>query len=166
MLAPVEALTGFALLTGALSWFTQAFPPLSRRRALAMDIDGLRAAGYRDAIKGLDVQTVSRDLTTLSSEISKSVVDLVQHSESYFFLEVNPQTSLAFQLSYLLEVVDAAEVSTNPDVAVSVKRLTSALDALAEELGEQFLSASGSRAEGFRACALDHGYSENHVADR
>ena len=166
LLAPMQALTGFALLTGALSWFTQAFPPLSRRRVLAMDIDGLRAAEYRDAVHDLDAQTVSRDLTTLSSEVSKSVVDLVQHSESYFFLEVNPQTSLAFQLSYLLEVLDAAAVSTNPDVAVSVERLASALDALAEQLDDQFLSTSGSRAEVFRAYALDHGYSDHAVAER
>ncbi len=166
LLAPVQALTGFALLTGALSWFTQAFPPLSRRRSLAMDIGGLRAAGYREASPKLDTQTVSRDLTTLSSEVSKSVVDLVQHSESYFFREVNPQTSLAFQLPYLVEVCDVAKASMDVDVRIAAARLDSALDALGEELGQQFLSIEGSRDAIFRAYATDHGFRDGDSRDR
>ncbi len=166
MLAPVQALTGFALLTGALSWFTQAFPPLSRRRALAMDIDGLRAAGYSDVLHELEAQSVSRDLATLSSEVSKCVVDLVQHSESYFFLEVNPQTSLAHQLPYLSEVCDEAMASTAPDVGAAARRLHSALDTLGEELADNFLSTGGPRAEVFRAYARDHGYRTHDASQR
>ena len=165
MLAPVQALTGFALLTGALSWFTQAFPPLSRRRSLAMDIDGLRAAGYREASLKLDTQTVNRDLTTLSSEVSKSVVDLVQHSESYFFQEVDSRTSLAFQLPYLVDVCEVAQTSMDVDVRVAAARLDSALDALADELGQQFLSTDGSRDEIFHAYATDHGFGDGDASD-
>lgn len=157
LLAPLQALTGFALLTGALSWFTQAFPPLSRRRALALDIDGLRDAKYLDTIGALDPQTVSRDLTVISSDVSKAVVDLVQHSESYFFLEVDPRTSLASQLPYLGDVCEAAQLGTNADVKASAGRLDSALKALVEELRDQFLDTDGSRAEVFRAYARDHG---------
>ncbi len=161
MLAPVQALTGFALLTGALSWFTQAFPPLSRRRALAMDIDGLAEAEYCSVIDDLEPITVAQTLATLSSEVSKSVVDLVQHSESYYFLEVNPQTSLANQVGYLLRVREVSAASANASVRVASERLGSALEALSTELSQQFLSLEGSTEKVFRAYALDHGYHRN-----
>lgn len=155
----VLQVVGWALI------YLQAFPPLSRRRSLAMDIDGLRAAGYREASLKLDTQTVNRDLTTLSSEVSKSVVDLVQHSESYFFQEVDSRTSLAFQLPYLVDVCKVAQASMDVDVRVAAARLDSALDALAEELAQQFLPMDGSRDEIFHAYATDHGFGDGDASD-
>lgn len=46
--APFEALTGFALLTAALTWFTQIYPPLMRRRALALELKAGRRRLCRD----------------------------------------------------------------------------------------------------------------------
>ncbi len=161
MLAPVQALTGFALLTGALSWFTQAFPPLSRRRALAMDIDGLSKAEFVGAIENLDPITVTMTVSSLSSQVSQSVVDLVQYSESYYFLEVNPQTSLAHQVGYLLDVRDAAARSSDVGVRMASNQLGSALESLSTELGQQFLSVDDSPSEVFRAYARDHGYGDD-----
>mgnify|MGYP002712886353 FL=1 len=52
--APFEALTGFALLTAALTWFTQIYPPLMRRRALALEIKGLADADYAETIEEVE----------------------------------------------------------------------------------------------------------------
>jgi len=41
----LEAITGFALLTAALAWFSQVWPPMARRRSLAAE---LRALGRAD----------------------------------------------------------------------------------------------------------------------
>src|SRR5690606_25494602 len=51
-LSPLEALTGFALLTAGLTWFSQIYPPLSRRRALALELKGLADTGYADDLEG------------------------------------------------------------------------------------------------------------------
>lgn len=48
--SPMEALTGFALLTAALAWFMQIYPPLSRRRTLALKLKGLAEVGYAGKI--------------------------------------------------------------------------------------------------------------------
>ncbi len=161
-LAPAQALTGFALLTGAFSWFTQAFPPLSRRRALALDIAGLADADYVSTLTDLDTTTISRDLSTLSADVDKCVVDLVQHSESYYFLEVQPSTSLARQLPYLMELRDRSAKCTTPDVRLAALRLGSALDGLATELNDQFLGSGGPPEEVFRAYARDHERTGKH----
>lgn len=73
--SPFEALTGFALLTAALTWFTQIYPPLSRRRALALELKGLADAGYAEAIGELDAATASRVLDTLTADVKKVSVD-------------------------------------------------------------------------------------------
>ena len=40
LVTSLQGLTGFALLTASLTWFIQIYPPLSRRRALAMSLNG------------------------------------------------------------------------------------------------------------------------------
>ncbi len=162
LLAPAQALTGFALLTAALSWFTQSFPPLSRRRALALDIACLADADYASALADLDTATISRELSTLSSDVDKCVVDLVQHSESYYFLETQPSTSLARQLPYLMELRDRSAEFSSPDVRVASRRLESALDELATELDNQFLGSGGPPEEVFHAYARDHKRTGSH----
>lgn len=159
LLAPLQALTGFALLTGALSWFTQAYPPLSRRRALALDIACIADADYADELATLDAPTAAAALWVLTSDVTKSVVDLVQHSESYYFLEVKSRTSLASQLPYLVALQEKAADSTSPDLRLAARRLQSGLDEMARELDNQFLGTGGSMQEVFRSYARDHGQS-------
>lgn len=157
MLTPLQALTGFALLTGALSWFTQAFPPLSRRRALALDIAGMADVDYVAAMPNLAPTSIAGDLSMLASEVSKSVIDLVQHSESYYFREVETRTSLASQIPYLRRVQECAEGMDSTDVHLAARRLGTALDEIATELDGQFLRTGGSTDDVFRAYAHDHG---------
>lgn len=41
----LEAVAGFALLTAALAWFSQVWPPIARRRSLAAELRALGDAG-------------------------------------------------------------------------------------------------------------------------
>lgn len=51
------------------------------------------------------------------------------------------------------------------DVRISALRLSSCLDALAQELGQQFLSTDGTRDTIFRAYAADHGHDDEDATD-
>lgn len=155
MAAPLEALTGFALLTSALTWFTQVYPPLSRRRALALELKGLADAGYAEAMAELDPVAAGRALETLASEIGKARVDFTQHSESYYFQEEDPDLSLARQLPYALVLRDAA-ASPAPQLRSSAAVLSRALDQLGAKLRENFVDAGEDLHAVFAAYATDH----------
>ena len=157
MAAPVEALTGFALLTAALTWFTQVYPPLSRRRALALELKGLADSGYAEQLPALDPATVARVLDKLASGIGKARIDFTQHTESYYFQEEDPDLSLARQLSYALVLRDAAAASSTPDLRVGAELLSQALEQLALKLQRDFVASSPDPASAFAAYAADHG---------
>lgn len=156
MATPLEALTGFALLTAALTWFSQVYQPLSRRRALALELKGLTDTGYAHAMAGLDPVAVSRTLETLASEIGKARIDLTQHTESYYFQEEDTDLSLARHLPYALVLCDAAATSAAPGLRACAGVLSSSLDRLAAKLREDFVDADEDLHETFRAYAADH----------
>jgi hypothetical protein len=155
--SPLEALTGFALLTAALTWFTQIYPPLSRRRALALELKGLADVGYADAIREMDAATVSRVLDTLAAEVVKVRLDFTQHAEGFYFQEQNPDVSLSRQLPYALRLRDAALDRQETAVRLSARQLSLALDQLGSELKESFLHTGENLEEIIDAYATEHG---------
>jgi hypothetical protein len=155
--SPLEALTGFALLTAALTWFTQVYQPLSRRRTLALELKSLADVAYAEGIGGEDPASVARVLDGLAADVMKSRVDLTQHSESYYFQEKDPQLSLARQLPYAIVLRDRALQAPAPAVRSSARRLGIALDQLADKLREGFLHRGEDAEDVFAAYAEDHG---------
>ncbi|MGD6980377.1 MULTISPECIES: potassium channel family protein [Citricoccus] len=73
MAAPVQALTGFALLRAGLTWFTQVHPPLSRRRALAL---ALRDSAHHSKVPELPAGAprLSAALDRLGSVLAEDFV--------------------------------------------------------------------------------------------
>lgn len=157
LVSPLEALAGFALLTTALTWFTQIYPPLSRRRALALELKGMADHSYADCIGELDEAAVSRGLDSLTAGLAQVLIDFTQHPEGYYFQEEDPDLSLARQLPYALALRDAASASASPTVRFSGQRLTHALDHLGKKLRKDFLSAGDSLEEAVTGYAADHG---------
>jgi hypothetical protein len=153
--SPAEALIGFALVTAALTWFTQLYPPLSRRRTLALQLKWLAETGYAEAIRAVDGVTASRVLDTLAAEIGKVRVDFAQHTETYYFQEPDPDLSLAWQLPYALQLRDTAQDSRDAAVRLSADQLSLALEQLAATLKDNFLSTGQHSAEVFAAYAAD-----------
>jgi voltage-gated potassium channel Kch len=155
--APLEALAGFALLTAALTWFTQIYPPLSRRRALAVELKGLADNRYADSMDALGSANVSRVLDNLAGEVAKIRIDFSQHAEGYYFREHDPELSLARQLSYALVLRDRAALSSSAEVRLSGNRLGHAMDQLGKKLQQDFLTSAESADAAVAAYAEDHG---------
>lgn len=153
---PLEALTGFALLTAALTWFTQIYPPLSRRRSLALELMFLADVDYADGIAQEHPVTAARVLDGLAADVAKARVDFTQHGETYYFQEEDPNLSLAHQLPYALRLRDRAAASAHPQVRTSARRLGLALEQLGLKLREDFVSAGEAPEETFAAYAADH----------
>jgi hypothetical protein len=82
--SPLQALTGFALLTAALTWFNQIYPPLSRRRALALELKVLAASDWAQTMHDGDPAVLTRVLDALAAEVIKVRIDFAQHSEGYY----------------------------------------------------------------------------------
>ncbi|AGF71300.1 potassium channel family protein [Corynebacterium halotolerans] len=154
--SPFEALTGFALITAALTWFIQVYPPLSRRRTLALELKDLGDVVYDESIRDVDPLATARVLDTLTAEVEKVRVDFTQHTEGFYFLEPDPDLSLARQLSYALRIRDAALDVDHPEVLLSAQRLARALEQLADKLRGDFLRSGETPEEIFAAFAAEH----------
>lgn len=156
--SPVQALTGFALLTGALTWFTQVYPPLSRRRALALELKALAAARHAETLDDAGPAVATRVLDTLSAEVARTRIDFAQHSEGYYFQESDPDLSLARQLPYALQMRDAAMRSPETVVRRSGRQLSMAIEQLTAELDQTFVHTGEGPADVIAAYAADHGH--------
>lgn len=155
-ISPFEALTGFALLTAAVSWFMQIYPALARRRALAVRLSLLQHAGYIDRLEELNESAVSNTLESLVADVVQVRVDLTQTSESYYFWESNKELSLPVSLPYAVDLAAAARASNRPAVQMGGELLRDALESLAEFLREEFLRKEETLEDVFRHYAADH----------
>lgn len=154
---PFQALTRFALLTAALTWFTQIYPPLMRRRALALELKGLADVGYAEAIGAIEPAIATRVLDTLAQQVGTVGIDFAQHTEGFYFQECNPDLSLARLLPYALRLRDAAVARDVVAVRLSAQQLSVALEQLGEEIEQDFMSTGEDPGEVFAACAAEHG---------
>jgi hypothetical protein len=156
MTTPLEGLAGFALLTAAMTWFSQIYPPLARRRVLALELTGLAEVGYAEQIGVISPATLCRVLDTLASGIATVRVDLTQHSECFYFLEQNLGQSLAHQLPCAIELRDAARSRQEAEVRLSAQRLSAAVDELTRKLKDDFGLPGKSSTEVIASYAAEH----------
>jgi hypothetical protein len=157
-LMPFEALTGFALLTAAVSWFMQIYPALGRRRALAIRLSLLQNARYAEKLDQLDPAAVTGNLETLVADLVQIRVDLTQTSESYYFWEADEELSLPASLSYAVDLADKAARSPQQTLQTAGALLRDALDSLAVFLRDEFKHDGESTQDVFRSYASDHRY--------
>ncbi|MHC5558710.1 potassium channel family protein [Kocuria sp. U4B] len=158
--APVEALVGFALVTAALSWFSQIYPALAERRALAARLRALREVGYAHHVAGLGPASATRVLDQLAEDLTRAHVTLVQNAETYYFREVREDASLAVSLPYALEIAARAQDSASPEIRLAGAVLSLAAHDFARLLQEEFHSSGETPEEAFTTYAVDHGYGD------
>jgi hypothetical protein len=156
--SPLQALTGFALLTAALTWFTQIYPPLARRRTLALDLKTLADVDYPHTMSTLDPVAGARVLEVLAGQVNEASVDLTQHTESYYFQEQDASLSLARQLPYALQLRDAASSGAAAELQAGSRRLGGALEHIAATL-RQFVDSGDTPEDVLRGYADDHHHS-------
>lgn len=155
VLAPMEALVGFALLSATVAWILGVYPALARRRALALRLSHLRRS--RATARALDTDGSAALLDALASAVAIVTVDFLQYAESYYFYDGEEHIALPAQLTYATGLADQATRARHPDVRVSGAALRTALDDLAAVLDARFLRTGEAPAAVFAAYAADHG---------
>ncbi|WP_022927242.1 potassium channel family protein [Patulibacter americanus] len=159
VVAPVQALVGFALLTASISWFLSVHPVLARRRALAYDLlllekaEARRPAGSRPAL--------ADDLDGLHRRVIEVERDLVSFPITLYFSELDERHSLAAALPRLLRALqdlDPAELA-GPE-RLHAEMLQAALDDYAATVSTFPGYREGSTADVLRT------HAERHAPDR
>ena len=156
LLAPVQAVTGFALLTGGATWLLQLFPTLARRRSTALHLTLLGRAHYAQQLADVDPFTAAAVLHTVAERIASVRVDLSQSPESYYFREGEAPTSLGHALPIAQALAEAAARSAQTGVRLSGAVLDESLEDLGACLRENFGAAGESRADVMESFARDH----------
>ena len=159
VLSPLEALTGFILLSASVSWFMQLYPALARRRALAIELTSLHAAGLTALPSGTSPGTAASVIATVARCTAELTADLVQNTEIFYFAERDERLSAARAVGYAMELRDAALASGSGEVRAAGRFLASVLDELARVVTDQYPHVSGeSTDEVLRAVAGSHGH--------
>jgi hypothetical protein len=157
LLATLEALVGFGLLTASVSSIVLLYPALSRMRLLARGAEHLvnaeGTAGVAVADSGSDVV-----LNGLARDVTNARIDLVHFPIVYFFAANDPKASVANWLTHLVRFASEAQSPGRPDhVRLAGAALDKALTDLADLLDQRFLhTRSGSRERIFDLFARDH----------
>ncbi|MEU3479682.1 potassium channel family protein [Streptomyces sp. NPDC033754] len=155
VLAPMEALVGFVLLSATVAWILGIYPALARRRALALRLSHVRRS--RATARALDSDGGAALLDGLASALSTITVDFLQYAESYYFHDGDENTSLPRQLPYAVGLADQATGAHHPDVRLSASVLRRALEDLAVVLDDRFLRTGEGPERVFAAYADAHG---------
>lgn len=157
LIAPLEGLLGFVLLTAAVSWVLQIYPALHRRRVLALELSTLRGARATTASGTIDDVPVSV-LTGLASSLIEARNDLTQYDATYYFRDVESDSSLAANLSYALQLAEQAARSAQPERRTAGVMIDEAVNRLAALLDDQFLHTGAGAEAVVSAYAADHGH--------
>ena len=156
LLSPVQAVTGFALLTGGATWLLQLFPTLARRRSTALYLALLGRARYPQQLREIDPVVAASVLLAVAERIASVRVDLSQSPESYYFREGEAPTSLGHALPIAQALADAATQSPQSGVRVAGVVLDEALEDLGACLRDNFGATGKSRADVMESFARDH----------
>ncbi len=151
LLAPLEALVGFGLLTASITWVLQVYSALSQRRNLAHEIMLLREAGP-------DPEALGTLFGDLASTVAAVRYDFLQFPISYYFHDLDGRSALAPVLPYLADLARSADRrDLPPEVRLRAALLRGAIDDLAATVGSRFLDLpSASTDEILTAYARDH----------
>lgn len=142
LLAPLEAMVGFVLLTAAISWVLSIYPALARRRSLAHLLTLLREAQARTgvAVPSLSASAAERLCEGLTAQLISVRGDLTHLPITYYFHSPDERTALAAALPYLLHLAEQeCQLPGAPAVRLQAAMLRGAIDDLSSVLGARFL---------------------------
>jgi hypothetical protein len=165
VLSPLEALTGFALLSASVSWFMQLYPALSRRRAFAIDLTSLHEAGVTADLASLTTERAASVTRSTARSLAEVTADLVQNAEIFYFAEKDETLSAPRALQYALELQGSALASTSADVRAEGRALSHVIEELARVLRSQYSHLAGdSAADVFANAATGHAHRRRAAA--
>jgi hypothetical protein len=160
VVAPLEALLGFGLLSASISWLLLIYPALSRRRALAYEISLLVGAEQHTgvALERLEPAAAERVYAELTSRLVAVERDLVSFPVSYYFAERDERFALAALAPRLLELAERGARPDRPEhVRLRAWMLLEALGDFGATTAERFHRRPGrTTADALTAYADDH----------
>ncbi|MDP9476873.1 MAG: potassium channel family protein [Actinomycetota bacterium] len=145
MLATLQALTGFGLLTASVTWVLSRYPAFYRRQSLAQEISLVGESEHEDGdlFDGTSADAADRTLKDLTSGLVGVQGDLVRFPVTYYFHNVDERASLPAVMPYLLGLAKRATGEERPP---EVKRrgamLRGAIDDFAATLAGRFVGSS------------------------
>lgn len=156
LVTAAQAVTGFGLLTATVSWILQTYPALSRRRALAHELNLFRQATSEQDVSSLDPAHATELLESFAKSVAAVSMDLLSFNETYYFHEAQRRGSLPATVVYAQRLAAEAQMSTSADLRFAGRMLHDALDDLAEVLREKFGHP------GTTSAAVFHSYEARH----
>jgi hypothetical protein len=156
LLSAFQAVTGFGLLTATVSWILQMYPALSRRRALAHELNLVREAIDPGGLSSLDHRHAAGLLESMARNVAAVSIDLVSFYESYYFHEVAQRGSLPEVVSYAQQLAGEARRSEDEDLRFAGRMLHSALEDLAGVLRGRFGHAGETSSAVFDHYTMHH----------
>ncbi|MDQ3037924.1 MAG: potassium channel family protein [Myxococcota bacterium] len=145
MLAPIEALMGFAWISAGITWVLSLFPVLARNRAFAQEVhllaesDVLGAAG----LHRLGETRAAALLERLRTQTITARIDMVHFSAAKYFRSGDDRTSLADAMHRLERLAREAQDASLPEpVQLQGQLLGRALEDIAQTLCELLLRCS------------------------
>ncbi|BCW53591.1 hypothetical protein StoSoilB19_09650 [Arthrobacter sp. StoSoilB19] len=151
-----QAVAGFGLLTATVSWILQTYPALSRRRALAHQLNLFREAAGPSGIASLDARHAAGLLESMAENVASVSIDLLSFHETYYFHEVEQRGSLPATIAYAHHLASDAQGSDNPELRFAGRMLYAALDDLAEVLRGKFGHVGSTSSDVFDHYELHH----------
>lgn len=134
LLVPVQALTGFAVLTAAVTWIMQLYPALGRRRALASRLAALRRADASGQLRRLHPASASALLGGVTAELSRIAVDITHYPETAYFLDADDGSSLPATVGTAGSLAAAGADAADRDTRLGADVLAHVLDGFAGTL--------------------------------
>jgi hypothetical protein len=137
LLAPVEALIGFGLLTASISWLLSIYPVLNRRRSLAYEtnllLDSERELGT--SVLELGASSAESIYSELTSRLVGVERDMATFPIAYYFATLDERFSLPATLPALLDLARRGTGDAQPaGVRLRATMLEEAIDDLAHAL--------------------------------
>lgn len=159
VVAPLEALTGFALLSASVSWFIQLYPALGRGRSLALQLTTMHEVGITSGSAGLSDASTASVVRDVTRSLTEFTADLVQNAEIFYFAERDERLSATRAMEYALDLRDAASRSTSADVRIEGQVLAQVIQELARVLADQHPPLAGDTPDAvLRMVADSHGH--------
>src|SRR3546814_5245738 len=143
----------------------ELYPALTRRRACAVHLTALNAAGVIAELDQLSPGHASGIVSGVSRALAELTADLTQTPEVYYFTERDERLSAPAAIRYAVHLRDAAERTSDPDLRAEGLVLRNTLDELARVLRHHSRTLTGETTdEVVLAMARSHGHENGGTA--
>lgn len=156
LITAAQAVTGFGLLTATVSWILQTYPALSRRRALAHNLNLFREAAGPQGLSTMEPRHAAALLESFAGSVAQVSIDLLAFNETYYFHEAHRRGSLPATIAYAQQLASDAQQSPDADLRFSGRMMRAALEDFADVLRGKFGHSGQSTSAVFQSYETHH----------